>query len=898
MPFRTITVSRADVPPRRRIDACSALAQRQAVGFALLLGLVAACSAPPRGSALATPLTATPIPPAPPAPPDDLSDRGTPALDAVLLQHVPEGTFGPYLGNAAEGRTVALWAAPAEGSGNRWFSLSLDARHVPRGPAISLADAPADLALASVSGTAQGFIALATSTSTSGDAGTRLEALTLGKAGELVAGPTPIVHSHAEILWVHALQVGASSVALWATLALTSADIHLAALNLMGTPLSAPLRVLEGARAWQAVEFGDGIALAALLRVGNDGAHTVRVMFLDNQGRVLGQTDVASGAHIEPQLDAARVGDNLVLCWLQRDGLDRRLYSAALGSDTRLLAKPRALAPPFGDQRLLELIPTSDPSGDAILAWEQLDQAPRGQRRVQLGRVSDRADLQSHRAELTFIGGADQSPELARKGNGIAAITRASACARDAVPCTDQGPVPTFVELGPELDVLASEPLRLSAEKQRIADLAWGLHCNAQTCAALGALPTAPVPIFGIELRARSDAWRAAAARVGGTWPRPLELRTLRETPEPLRDVVAAKAGTTWLVASLSQFDDNTPYVTPKTPAPDGRLAPVRAKLSVQPFAPSGLEAGASRIISYRARSASGLSLARASDDRALLAWSALDRQQPEVFATLLGRGGQSLKQRMLSSGAGEVTQVAAGALPRGFVVAWVGDQGAEASAFSTRVDAELGGGSPQHQVSRGAGVTTAISLLTLGDAAWLAQVRRTENEHSLVLTRLDAHTAAPLGEDLPIQHSESSAFVSPVLVARGASALLAWIERPEVANAEGPRVWLQELDGEARRKGEPLALALGATGEPHALGILCEAGGCQGVIDNRAASGHALEGFRWDGAQAPADVQVLVRRDGSARDPAAFALTPSGVFYADRRDQGGLLRRVGVGWR
>jgi hypothetical protein len=375
-------------------------------------------------------------------------------------------------------------------------------------------------------------------------------------------------------------------------------------------------------------------------------------------------------------------------------------------------------------------------------------------------------------------------------------------------------------------------------------------------------------------------------------------MRTLREMAEPLRDLVAARTGNSWLVASLSQFDDGTPYVVPKTPAPDGRLAPVRAKLSVQAFTPNGLEASASQIISYRARSASGLALARASNDRALLAWSALDRQQPEVFATLLGRGGQSLKQRMLSSGAGEVTQVAATALPGGFLVAWIGDQGAEPRAFSTLVDAELGRSSPQQQASRGTGITTAISLLTLGDAAWLAQVRRTEDDHSLFVTRLDARSGAPRGEDLTIQQSESSAFVSPALVAKGDGALLAWIERPEVANAEGPRVWLQELDREAGRKGEPFALRAGS-GEPAALGILCEDGGCQGVVDSRSGNGHALEGFRWDGAPAPTGVQMLARRAGAARDPAAFAVTTSSVFYADRRDpEGGLLRRVGVGWR
>jgi hypothetical protein len=40
------------------------------------------------------------------------------------------------------------------------------------------------------------------------------------------------------------------------------------------------------------------------------------------------------------------------------------------------------------------------------------------------------------------------------------------------------------------------------------------------------------------------------------------------------------------------------------------------------------------------------------------------------------------------------------------------------------------------------------------------------------------------------------------------------------------------------------------------------------------------------------------VRRDTAKSDPPALALANTGVFYADRREQAGLLRRVGVGWR
>ena len=59
---------------------------------------------------------------------------------------------------------------------------------------------------------------------------------------------------------------------------------------------------------------------------------------------------------------------------------------------------------------------------------------------------------------------------------------------------------------------LASEPIRLAAEGGKSADLAWGLHCSPETCSALAALPAAPVPIYGLELRPRSQSWSAIAS--------------------------------------------------------------------------------------------------------------------------------------------------------------------------------------------------------------------------------------------------------------------------------------------------------------------------------------------------------------------------------------------------
>jgi hypothetical protein len=863
-------------------------------GSSCVCGVLLACATPGSNAAPALPIVATPITPAPPAPPEPIVDDVAPALDAKLVERVPEGTFGPYVGTSARGDALALWVAQTQADGARWFSSVLDPKGVPLAPPRALSDAPSELGLAAVAGTAQGFVAVATGLSPTG---TRVEALQLGPAGELMNGPTPLVHSRTEVLWVKALPVGDVNVALWATLAVGAADVWLAPLTAAGAQQAAPVRVLEGAKAWQAVEFGDGIALAAVLAGSGEASRTLLVSFVDSDGRLLGKTEVDSGANLGDQLDAARVGDNLIVSWTAREGRDDRIFLAALGPDTRLLAPPEPALPAFGRQRLIQIVPPSEPRDDALLAWEHVGQAPRGQQLVRLARLGDRGRLEPAAARLTFSSNAaDTAPEeleLARKGRGLAALTRAPACSPDAPSCALPEPVPTFVELGPELELVASEPLRLAPEGGKVADLGWGLHCSADACSALGALPAAPVPISGLDLRARSRSWPPAASRIEPALPRATELRSVADV-DPLADVAAARVGGGWLVATLAQFDESTPYVRRKTRAPDGKLAPLRALLSVQLFSNEG-RGQPSKVVSYRARSTSGIALARLGDERSLLAWTALDQQRPEVFATLLAKNGASVGQKMITTGAGDVTAVAATSLPRGSLVAWIADRDGEPRLYAARLNEELVRTAPEQRISPAGGVT-GLSLARHGDEAWLASTRRGEREEVLSITRLDSKTGARRDDEIAIARSTTSTLASPVLVMNGAGALLGWVERPLVGGGDVARAFLAELDAEGHRAGEPIAVA-SPSGDPTALRLFCDAGHCQGAIDARPPRGPLLEGFEFRTGSVPA-ARVLVYRASTAADPPAFALADGALFHADRIEQHGSLRRAAIDWR
>ena len=875
-----------------RVFRC-VLPYRRLVVLAGLAHGAASCTPSTAPSAPALPIVATAITPAPAAPPEPLMPDGTPALDALLVERVPEGSFGPYVGTAPDGRAVALWATLAEGAGWRWFASALDAKGMPSGKPRSLADAPGELALAAVRATRSGFVALAAGVTPTG---TRVEALRLGPSGELLSGPTPLDLSRTEVLWLESLRAGDTDVALWATLAVGAADLALVALSADGTQHATPVLVLENVKAWQAVEFGDSVAIAALANGSGEAARSLQVAFVDGEGHTLHQTPIRSGARIEDRIDAARIGDNLVLAWTERDGPDARLWLAALGPDTRLLAPPAPAAAAFGRQRLIDLLPPGEPRDGGLLAWEHAGQAPRGQRRIQLGRVSDRGRLEPSAARLTIAGDDEepqQQPELTRKGRGVAALARAVLCERGVTPCATPDPVPAFTELGAALEPLASEPIRLAPEAGKAADLAWGLHCMADRCSALAALPAAPVPIYAVELRPRSQSWTPIASQLTPVTPRADESRIVSDTP-PLADVVAARVKGGWLVGTLTQFDDATPYVKPKTAAPDGKLAPVRALLTLQQFSAEG-QPEAARVISYRARASSGIALARLSDDRALLAWSALDQQRPEVFATLVGKDGRPATQRMLTSNAGDISAVAAAPLDKGAVVAWISDREGEPRLFAARLNEELMRTAPEQRLSPDAGFT-GLGLIRHGNEAWLVASRQEAREAVLSITRLDPKTAARRGDEVVIRRSETLAFASPALAARGDGALLGWVERPLMGGGEAARAFVLELDAEARGVGEPIAVG-STTGDPSALRLHCDGARCQGAIDARPPDGTLLEGFDWEPSSPPI-AQPLAFRASASADPAGFTIVDGAIFHADRVERRGLLRRLAVTWR
>src|SRR6185436_17764633 len=246
-----------------------------------------------------------------------------------------------------------------------------------------------------------------------------------------------------------------------------------------------------------------------------------------------------------------------------------------------------------------------------------------------------------------------------------------------------------------------------------------------------------------------------------------------------------------------------------------------------------------------------------------------LDKQRPEVFATLLGRAGKPPLQRMLTQAAGQVSELAAAVLPQGFMAAWIADPKGEAQVFTVRLGPDLAPLSPASPLGQGAGAAVAVSLARRGDTAWVAWVQGNEHEQRLSVARLDPKNGARLGEAHFVQRTEAGTFASPVLAAQGDGALLAWIEHPVVGSGGG-RAWLVELDAEGKPRGEPRAVRSSA-GDAVAVRLGCEAGRCLGSIDGRPPNGALLEAFVWSASAAGKASAATTTAAGAAASGAAL---------------------------
>lgn len=853
----------------------------------LVLGLLAACGSPAAEQAKSPTVPRTTGKVAPLQP-------GLPALEAATVTTLAAEAFGPYVG-ARAGARVVVWAA-RDKQGSAWYSSPLPPSREP----LRLGATSGPLGLVAVrpagGGANGGFVVLSTR---EGDL-SAVEAMLLGRAGQLSGGPISVAETNSPILWVEAIATSYGTLALWAVSEQGRASLWSALIGPDARLGGEPRLVVKDVLAWQAVSAADGAMVGVVSAADKGtGAGTVQIVPLDGSGVTVGRPIVVSESPTaQADLDMVGVGERIALAWTDRRTIDATVVIAVADDSGRIVTKPEAVLPPRGEQALVRLVPPATARGPAYLAWENLsEQASRG-RRILVAAVGESGKLQPNRGQIAIRGGDGGVPELAATTRGLAALTLAPACPRGS--CESAEAVPTFVELAADFSALTSEPIRLVALKSAPARLAWGLSCLEKDCVALAANDALPTPVYAVRLVSRSSKWEPAGGPLElGPVPRVAALRTLSVGDE-LADVAALEVSKGALVATVTYFDPNVPYERLKTPAPDGRYDPVRALLQTR-LVTREQPPAEPQTISLRARSVGGVDLAPGPNEGALLAWSAIDGNSPQVFLSLLDAHGGRLLQRMLTRSRGEVSDVAAAMVEGGWVVGWISERDGDPEVYAAKVDRALHRVGKEQRITNVSGTATGLRLFSQGAsvlAVWSdARGPKGTSLADLFAIQLSAKDATPMGSEVQVTETRWHSH-SPALASTGEGAVLAWVESTGAeseAASKGTGVRLVEIDTAGRPRGD-LLIDEGASVAP-GLSLSCENRRCNGIFAATTASGRELRGFTWTIRDREPATCRWHSLNGPTEQSFSSAFAGRTVFYVDLVDRHGRLMELGVDW-
>ena len=559
----------------------------------------------------------------------------------------------------------------------------------------------------------------------------------------------------------------------------------------------------------------------------------------------------------------------------------------------------------MGEQALLRLVAPLTPTGPAFIVWEDGTGDPVA-RQLRIARLEADGKPGPERARITVGGDGSVLPEFQASPRGLAALTLSPACSTKKDDCSAEPVVRTFVELSPKLEVLASEPIRPKPALGQAAALAWALSCRNDGCLALAAAGGAPAAVYTVQLEHRSAEWRPAAGRDEAQAPPFLQGNEALELTEPLADMAAVGYDDRDLVAWVTDFDSTTPYTRRKTPAPDGRFDPLRARLKVRAFPRKG-SPRQPHIISYRARSLGGVALSAGDPARreTLLVWTAIDNGQPQVFTTLLGEDGQKLALRMLTRSKGEALDVTAEYVGDGWIIGWIDERDGDPEVYVTKIDRRLLHVAPERRLTKLPGSASDVTLLRRGDqvlVAWAdANGSSKEGFGDIQIAAVKAKNAEIVKQPTRVASTELHSR-APRLAAFGDKALLGWIdEQPGLGagaqTAPGSGLMLVPVAANGTPESSAVRPVAGLEGRATDFAALCQAQGCRVIASVAVGEGSALRGVYWQPSRKPTIV-ALTKLAGPMVQQTVPRLLGERLYVADQPRQGqGQLRRLRVSW-
>jgi hypothetical protein len=775
--------------------------------------------------------------------------------------------------------------------------VTLSAHGRPLADAITLGSAPDKLGVVAVRALGAGYGVIYTRQGAAG-AGELLEALCVDARGLPLEPASVLGPLTGSALWVEAVPSGGGALVFYAV---RGSDKRRA--EIWVTPIDGKCHgtqkalVAKDALAWQAARLGAGAAVA-VVQAAEGALGSVSVVQVDAAGKPLGTTSVNAQPTAELDLDAIAVNDRLLLAWTDRRSLDPRVYSAQVDAQGKLVAAPERFTAPEGEQALVRLVPPAH-GGPAYAAWERISLRPESGRRITLSALGAEGRPTGPSVDLEYASEDGGVPEFASASKGLALLTLAPACLAGKA-CDREDLAPTYVRLDERLVPIASEPLRLEPLLGARAELGFGLGCTREGCFAISALSRTPAPVFATELEMRSSSWRAPVlAAPSETTPRVVEHESVAAVDSVATFALDTAGGRDYL-ACVTDFDPTTPWKKLDKPAPDGRFEPMRAQVTL-----SALKAGAARPsepvpaspISLRAQSVGGVALAHGDPtrDELLVAWAGLDNGMPQVFLTLVGKGGTKLAQRMLTRKKGDLGDIVATWVGDGWVVAWVDERAGDPEVFASKIDARLNSRAPEQRLTSAAGTASDLAIAFDGKAlrlAWSdARVAELAGHADIYTALLRPRDAGREGDELRVAATRAHSFAPHLVPFQGGFAL-GWLERGEEGEAGRVALVTVGADGKASSSAP---FSVGA-GEPRSLGLDCAEAACHLAVVSEAKERVELHGANWT-ASGPGASALLLPVAGSAATGVSPVFWRGDLLFADSGRDGTRIRRARVKW-
>lgn len=814
---------------------------------------------------------------------------------ATLIARLAPGTFGPRRSVHPQGHLV-VWATP-RGEQAGWYSLVMP---TDRSPREATRFAEVGEGLRSIHSAPLGRErSLVTAVRRVGHR-ELIEGYELDARGHLVQGPQVLVETQADILWVETRPTPSGALVFWAEATQNAAEISVATWE-GGKASSSPQVLVRNASAWQLAQLGDSWFIASL--EGPETGRLIRVRRYSGQLELQGQPlTLAQGVQGGFDLDMVATSDQVVVIWGEQQKWETRLRSAVLSPTAEVRQPARYLTLPRGEQSLVQLAGHPE-LPEAWVVWEE------PAHRTETGRVLYLAQTRRDREPLSpdaqfFMQEEDPLLPLVKwTPEGLTVVTTATRCpaGRDC----SQAPVGRlFATLPPDDSAVQVGAIELPLQTRQPARMVWDLSCPQGACSVLAARGESHAATFAVRLQAQPELLSPLSRQRELPFPR---VKT-QEILEPVPDLVALPGwkhgGRTWL-SWLSYFDDNLPYETPDRPAPDGRKAPVRALLATREVVADpeqGAQVKQEQVISYRARSWGGLSFAPSPQGKGggLLAWAALDQNQPQLFLTSLDNQGKKQRQKMLTRTPGEITEIAALPLKQGYVVAWVDGRDADAEIYAARVNENLEIVGKEQKLTEGAIEPTGLSLVRLQNRILLtwADTRGSSRPgysdlHWLSLDADSLESAHPLRRLLATEAHSHSPQTVPLNEIYG-TALLGWLEAEQDGAGRGTsQLLLAEVDGAGRLIAPPTEIPL--PDQVRSFTMACEGERCQVIATLDRGERGELWGLIWQTREEPR-VAPLVVLEGPSSQVVAPRLLGDELYYVDQSRSGqNYLRRLSL---